>query len=75
MKPTEKQKQFIEKMASVINDNFDTWVNTNDIESASHYTLIGESVDLCLGFELTDKQETALKEAIDNLYDVVKSIK
>lgn len=75
MKPNESQKEFCENLNAVIEDCITTWITSNDINSPSHYTLIEESVELAINFTLTETQEQDLKEAISNLYDVVKSIK
>lgn len=75
MNTTTTQKEFCENLKSLIGDNLNTWMTSNDIDSPSHYTLIDESVENGINFSLTDDQAECLKCAIGDIYDVVKGVK
>jgi hypothetical protein len=68
MKPSQKQKDLIAKIASEIAG----WANTNDIDSSSHWTLICE---FCENLELPVKDELLLNEALDDIMALIKRTK
>jgi hypothetical protein len=68
MKPNQKQKDLIAKISSEIAG----WANTNDIDSASHWTLICE---FCETLELPVKDELLLNEALDDIMALIKRTK
>jgi hypothetical protein len=68
MKPNQKQKDLISKISSEIAG----WANTNDIDSASHWTLICE---FCENLELPVIDELLLNEALDDIMALIKRTK
>jgi hypothetical protein len=68
MKPNEKQKDLISKISSEIAG----WASTNDIDSATQWTLICE---FCESLELPVKGELLLNEALDDIMAIIKLTK
>ena len=68
MKPSEKQKDLIDKISSEIAG----WANINDIDSKFHWNLIE---DFCQSLELQDLQQKRLNNALDQIMEVVKQTK
>jgi hypothetical protein len=68
MKPNQKQKDLISKISSEIAG----WANTNDIDSASHWTLICE---FCETLELPVIDELLLNKALDDIMALIKRTK
>jgi len=68
MKPSQKQKDLIAKISSEIAG----WANTNDIDSASHWTLIAE---FCESLDIPAKQELKLNEVLDEIMVIIKQQK
>ena len=65
MKPNEKQKDLIAKISSEIGG----WVNTNDIDSQSMYSLIEE---FCEGLELQENDEKWLIYSLEEIFTIIK---
>jgi hypothetical protein len=66
MKPTKLQK----KICELIKSQASFWMNTNDINSPTHYNDIEEGVDEI--DELLDEDKEELLFALRNLYQLVK---
>ena len=68
MKPSQKQKDLI----IAISNEIAGWENTNDIDSPSHWNLIEE---FCESLELDIPIESVLKNAIDDIMTIIKTIR
>ena len=69
MKPTEKQRHFIKTIQNIVQ----LWIETNDINSPSHRTLIEETIDYELdGYPEGDKD--LLKNAFWDLLTYIKTL-
>ena len=66
MKPTNLQK----KICELIKSQASFWMNTNDINSPTHYTDIDAELD-CIE-ELSEDAKDELLLALSNLYHLVK---
>jgi hypothetical protein len=72
MKPTKQQKELIRAISSEISG----WVNTNDIDSPSHWNLIEELIEeFCDSLELPWRRRALLNEALDDILSIVKGLK
>jgi hypothetical protein len=75
MKPSEKQIAFIKALRELLDENFLDWVNSNDIDSPSHYTLIDESVE---NSEISNKfkvKTDTIENCISLIYGTVRKVK
>ena len=70
MKPSERQIHFCKTLQNVIQ----LWVESNDINSPSHYTLIAETIEEELGEELSDDDKQLLIDAFGDLLTYIRTI-
>ena len=68
MKPTDKQIAIIDSIISTIQ----TWKNTNDISSPTHYNDIEEFLYADLDELVPDKQRRCLENELSALFDRIK---
>jgi hypothetical protein len=70
MKATENQKA----LAELIGDDIRFMIETNDIDSPSHYNLITESVeDLGEVFNLSEASMESLENSIYDIYNLIRN--
>lgn len=69
MKPSERQIYFCKTLQNIIQ----LWVESNDINSPSHFTLIEETIEENLG-ELSDMDRQLLINAFGDLLTFIRKI-
>lgn len=72
MKPTPRQKQLIEE----VQNQASFWMNTNDIDSPTHYCDMEEEVSKLEMDDLLSKEEAKkFEDLLGDLFDFIKSKK
>lgn len=71
MKPTDIQIETINSIISIIQ----TWRNSNDIDSPTHYNDIEEYLDADLSDFIPARQITCLSNELSKLFDRIKKNK
>lgn len=70
MKPTPRQKQLIEEVANQAS----FWMNTNDLQSPTHYCDIEDEIALLkLDDILTTDEAKKFEDLLGDLFDFIKS--
>ena len=70
MKPSEKQIKFCKTLQNILQ----LWIESNDINSPSHWTLIEETIEESLGEEIKEDDKELLIDAFGDLLTYIRTI-
>ena len=70
MKPSERQIKFCKTLQGILQ----LWIESNDINSPSHWTLIEETIEENLGEEMEEDDKELLIDAFGDLLTYIRTI-